>query len=197
TFLTRAAVEAVGGVDPSYRSALDYELWLKLGRRFEVRHVERVLAAYRYHSTSKTVAEPAGFLAETVRASRRHGGRLLSPIYIDWYLPRRRPWLYRLVIAWRLLAARGARGVARPVGRHLGDPGRLPRVRPRPQTRAPRARGRRRRSRPSVRGRPRPSRVCGRGRRPTTRTSCWRRCGGGSGSSTGGPRLPARLRSQP
>jgi glycosyltransferase involved in cell wall biosynthesis len=121
TFFTRAAFEAVGGVDPSYRYAMDYELWLKLGKRFEVRHVDRVLAAYRYHPTSKTVAESAGFLDETVRASRRHGGRRLSPIYVDWYLPRRRPWLYRLVIAQRLLASRDLSGLARRIRERIGS----------------------------------------------------------------------------
>jgi len=106
SFFTREAWEAVGGVDPSFHYALDYELWLKLGRRFEVRHVDRILAAYRFHPASKTVAQSDGFLAETVRASRRHGGRFFSPIYVDWYLPRRRPWAYRLVLAWRLLKRR-------------------------------------------------------------------------------------------
>lgn len=106
TFFTRAAFEAVGGVDESYRYALDYELWLKLGGRFEVRHVDRVLAAYRYHPTSKTVAESHGFVAETWRASRSHGARWSSPIFIDYYLPNHHPRLYRGVRAWRSLSAR-------------------------------------------------------------------------------------------
>jgi glycosyltransferase involved in cell wall biosynthesis len=106
TFFTRAAFEAVGGVDESYRYALDYELWLKLGGRFEVRHVDRLLAAYRYHPTSKTVAESHGFVAETWRASRSHGARWSSPIFIDYYLPNHHPRLYRGVRAWRSLSAR-------------------------------------------------------------------------------------------
>ncbi|MGI8421849.1 MAG: glycosyltransferase family 2 protein, partial [Gaiellaceae bacterium] len=110
SFFTREAFEAVGGLDTRYRYAMDYELWLRLGRRFEVRHLDRILGTFRYHADSKTVGEPAGFLLETVRASRRNGGRRFSPIYVDWYLPHRRPWLYRLVLAGRLLAAGDYRG---------------------------------------------------------------------------------------
>jgi glycosyltransferase involved in cell wall biosynthesis len=119
SFFTREAFEAVGGLDVSYRYAMDYELWLKIGKQFEVRHVDRVLGAYRYHPESKTVAESSGFLPETVRASRRHGGRRLSPIYVDWYLPRRRPWVYRAVIAQRLLRAGDIGGLARRVARRV------------------------------------------------------------------------------
>jgi glycosyltransferase involved in cell wall biosynthesis len=120
TLFTRAAFEAVGGVDESFRYALDYELWLKLGGRFEVRHVNRVLAAYRYHATSKTVAESEGFVAETWRASRSHGARLRSPIFVDYYLPRRRPWLYAGVRAWRFFGRRVFPGLALRIRRRLG-----------------------------------------------------------------------------
>jgi glycosyltransferase involved in cell wall biosynthesis len=118
-FFTRTAFEAVGGLDARFRYAMDYELWLKLGKRFRVRHVDRVLAAYRYHPESKTVAEPAGFSPETIRASRRHGGRFFSPMYVDWYLPRHRPFLYRLVVALRLLRAWDISELARRVCRRL------------------------------------------------------------------------------
>jgi glycosyltransferase involved in cell wall biosynthesis len=114
-FFTREAFETVGGLDISYRYAMDYELWLKLGARFDVRHVDAILAAYRYHSTSKTVAEPVGFVAETVRASRAHGGRRLSPMYLDYYLPRHRPWVYRALIALRLIRAADLKGLGRRI----------------------------------------------------------------------------------
>jgi len=100
---TRRAFEAVGGLDVTFRYALDYELFLRIGSRFEVRHVDRVLAAYRYHPASKTVAEAEGFVDETFRAARKHGARLRSRMVIDFYLPRRRPWLFRLVRAYRFV----------------------------------------------------------------------------------------------
>ena len=118
SFFTRAAFEAVGGIDPSYRYAMDYELWLKLGSRFQVRHVDRILASYRLHPASKTVGEYSGFVPETRRASRRHGGRFFSTIYLDWYLPRRRPWLFRFLRAYRFLRAGDLRGFGERVATH-------------------------------------------------------------------------------
>ena len=115
---TRGAFEAVGGLDPSYHYAMDYELFLRIGARFEVRHVERVLGAYRYHPASKTVAESEGFVDETFRAARTHGARLRSRMVIDFYLPRRRPWLYRFVRAYRLVRARDFGGFRARVSSH-------------------------------------------------------------------------------
>jgi glycosyltransferase involved in cell wall biosynthesis len=112
SFFTRAAWEAVGGVDVRYRYAMDYELWLKLGRRFDVCEVDRVQGAYRLHSASKTVAETQGFWPETWHAARRHGARFRSPLYLDYYLPRRHPWAFRVLIAYRLLRQGDLRGLA-------------------------------------------------------------------------------------
>ncbi len=120
---TREAFEAVGGLDLSYRYALDYELFLRIGSRFRVRHVDAVLGAYRYHPRSKTVAESDGFVDETFRAARTHGGRLRSRIAIDYYLPHRHPWLYRFVLAYRLVRAGDLGGLrARIASRALRRP---------------------------------------------------------------------------
>jgi hypothetical protein len=115
---TREAFEAVGGLDTSYRYALDYELFLRIGSRFDVRHVDRVQAAYRYHPESKTVAESEGFVDETFRAARTHGARLRSRMVIDFYLPRRKPWLYRFVRAYRLVRAGDFSGVVARLSSH-------------------------------------------------------------------------------
>jgi glycosyltransferase involved in cell wall biosynthesis len=103
SLFTREAFDAVGGLDERYRYAMDYDLWLKIGARYEVRHVDRILAAYRLHPRSKTVAETEGFWPETWRAARSHGARFRSPLFVDWYLPRARPNVFRLVLAWRNL----------------------------------------------------------------------------------------------
>lgn len=115
SFFPREAYWAVGGVDESYRYAMDYELWLKLGERFAVRHVDRLQAAYRYHGRSKSIAEYEAFGPETIRASRAHGGRFLSPMYVTFYLPRSHPNVFRLLMAYRLLRA----GRLRELGRRL------------------------------------------------------------------------------
>lgn len=115
SFFTRDAYWAVGGVDESYQFAMDYELWLKLGARFPVEHVERTQAAYRYHGESKSMAQYDEFVPETLRASRAHGGRFFSPLYLDFYLPYRHPMLNRAVLAARLVRS----GRWRDLGRRI------------------------------------------------------------------------------
>ena len=110
-FVTREAYWAVGGVDERYRYAMDYELWLKLGKRFRVCHVDRLQAAYRYHERSKSMAEYDAFGPETIRASRAHGGRYLSPLYVRYYLPQWHPNIFRLVQVYM-----SVRRLARTIG---------------------------------------------------------------------------------
>jgi glycosyltransferase involved in cell wall biosynthesis len=119
SLFTRSAFDAVGGIDESYQYAMDYDLWLKLGARYEVRHVDRILAAYRLHAESKTLSETEGFWPETWRAAQRHGARRRSPLYVDWYLPRRHPWLFRFVLAYRHLRHGDVRGLAVRSAAHL------------------------------------------------------------------------------
>jgi glycosyltransferase involved in cell wall biosynthesis len=79
-FFTREAFEAVGGLDESLHMAMDYDLWLKIGRRFGGRHVDRVWAMQRIHEEAKTAR--GDFWPERLAVSRRHGGRLVSPLLI-------------------------------------------------------------------------------------------------------------------
>jgi glycosyltransferase involved in cell wall biosynthesis len=115
SFFTRDAYWATGGVDESYHYAMDYELWLKLGARFNVAHVDRTQAAYRYHGESKSISRYDEFVPETIRASRAHGGRFFSPLYMDFYLPYRRPMLNRIVLVSRLVRS----GEWRDLGRRI------------------------------------------------------------------------------
>jgi glycosyltransferase involved in cell wall biosynthesis len=64
-FYSRDAVRAVGGYDPTYRYLFDFEFFARLlvnGERCIPLH--RPIAAYRFHPTSKTVAEIDHFAAE-------------------------------------------------------------------------------------------------------------------------------------
>jgi glycosyltransferase involved in cell wall biosynthesis len=115
SFFTRDAFWAVGGVDESYQFAMDYELWLKLGARFDVEHVDRTQAAYRYHDASKSISRYDAFVPETLRASRAHGGRRFSPLFVDFYLPYRHPMLNRAVLVSRLVRS----GAWRDLGRRI------------------------------------------------------------------------------
>jgi glycosyltransferase involved in cell wall biosynthesis len=83
-FFTRGALDAVGGVDESLHMTMDYDLWLRMGKRLPVRHVDAVWGVQRLHGEAKTVRVDAW--PERLAVSRRHGGRLVSPLLIDRYL---------------------------------------------------------------------------------------------------------------
>jgi hypothetical protein len=76
---SRALMQAVGGNDESYRYLYDFEFFARLLHRGErCIPIDRPLAAYRFHPTSKTVAEIDHFAAEWERI-QAHYVPLLPP----------------------------------------------------------------------------------------------------------------------
>jgi glycosyltransferase involved in cell wall biosynthesis len=83
-FFTREAYEAVGGVDESLHMTMDYDLWLRIGKSFPAVHVDAVWGVQRLHGEAKTTRiDP---WPERLAVSRRHGGRLVSPLLIGRYV---------------------------------------------------------------------------------------------------------------
>jgi glycosyltransferase involved in cell wall biosynthesis len=92
-FFTRAAWDGVGGADEALHMTMDYDLWLRIGKCFPVRHVDAVWGVQRVHAEAKTVrADP---WPERLAVSRRHGGRLVSPLVVRHYV--KQPRLQQLV----------------------------------------------------------------------------------------------------
>jgi glycosyltransferase involved in cell wall biosynthesis len=85
-FFTREALESVGGLDESLHLTMDYDLWLRIGKRFPVRHVDAVWGVQRLHGEAKTLRYYDDFWPERLAVSRRHGGRFVSPLLIGRYV---------------------------------------------------------------------------------------------------------------
>ena len=85
-FFTRDALESAGGIDESLHLTMDYDLWLRIGMRFPVRHVDAVWAIQRRHEEAKSVSRREDFWPERLAVSRRYGGRLVSPLLIRRYV---------------------------------------------------------------------------------------------------------------
>jgi glycosyltransferase involved in cell wall biosynthesis len=109
-FFTREAFEAVGGLDESLHFSMDYDLWLRIGRRFGARHVDAVWSVQRLHGEAKSVSREEDFWPERLAVSRRHGGRLVSPLLIRRYV--KKPQAVRVAI--RAAAAAYALAGKRP-----------------------------------------------------------------------------------
>jgi glycosyltransferase involved in cell wall biosynthesis len=73
-FFRRSAYEAVGGLDPALHYTMDYDLWLRLARRFPSRHLDATLAQVRLVPTTKTASGGWKRMAEVEAIVRKNGG---------------------------------------------------------------------------------------------------------------------------
>jgi glycosyltransferase involved in cell wall biosynthesis len=94
-FVRREAFLAVGGFDPAWRYAMDYDLWLKLGRRGAPVQVADYLSAFRFHAGSLSTRNAWGAHREDLQVRLRHTGR--NPLACAEHLAR------HAVRSWRLL----------------------------------------------------------------------------------------------
>lgn len=72
TFFTREALARTGELDPGLHYSMDYDYWLRLGRQWPPRYLDRTLAAFRWHAQSKNGAAYRAAARETYRTARRH-----------------------------------------------------------------------------------------------------------------------------
>ncbi|MDX2154910.1 MAG: glycosyltransferase family 2 protein [Hyphomicrobiaceae bacterium] len=95
TFVRRDAFLEVGGFDPSWRYAMDYDMWLRLGRRGDPVQVRDYLAAFRFHPGSLSTRNAWGAHREDLRVRLEHAGR--NPVALAEHL------LRFGVRSWRML----------------------------------------------------------------------------------------------
>ncbi|TFY96873.1 glycosyltransferase [Ramlibacter rhizophilus] len=83
-FFRREALEAVGSLDPRYPLVADWDLWIRISRRFPILHVDDWWGAYR---------ERPGQLSQTHRwrawwqgrvMARTHGAPSFLPRFVYW-----------------------------------------------------------------------------------------------------------------
>jgi FkbM family methyltransferase len=86
TFMRRQALHEVGPFDPHLHYAFDWELWMRLGERFQAGMLDRIIAAGREYPAAKTFT--GGFpRAEEIRQIvRSHTGKDLSVGYLAYYV---------------------------------------------------------------------------------------------------------------
>jgi glycosyltransferase involved in cell wall biosynthesis len=72
-FFSRQAYEDVGGLDKSLNWAMDWDLWIRLARRYDVVYLEELLASYRWLGSNKTAAGGFDRLQEIETVARRYG----------------------------------------------------------------------------------------------------------------------------
>lgn len=84
TLVRRGAWEKVGGVDPSFHLAMDYDLWWRLYRACgPLRFVDEPVAVNRDHEQTKTRTLRRRHYQEAMAVVRRYYGR---PLPLRWWL---------------------------------------------------------------------------------------------------------------
>lgn len=73
-FFRRSAVETVGGLDPGLQYCMDYELWIRLGRRFRIDRIPHTLANTRQYPQTKTWAQRDRLFEELSGVTQRSFG---------------------------------------------------------------------------------------------------------------------------
>ncbi len=108
-FFRREAFQAVSGLDESLHWAMDYDLWLKIGKRFPVAYVAEPLACYRLTGENKTTRGGQARFDEIAAVGRRHGARGLPAAFR----------VERMAAALRTGASLLRRGLPLPAAREL------------------------------------------------------------------------------
>lgn len=73
-FVRRKSFDEIGGLDPTLRFCMDYDLWIRLGRRHRFAYLPERLARSRLHAEAKTFASRRKVFEEIIRTVRRHYG---------------------------------------------------------------------------------------------------------------------------
>ncbi|MCL4529903.1 MAG: glycosyltransferase [Chloroflexi bacterium] len=76
----------VGPLDPSFYFAMDYDLWVRLATRSQVKYVPQTWANFRLHTAGKTIAADDRCWPEMVRVHYRDGGNFFSTIVAKYYI---------------------------------------------------------------------------------------------------------------
>lgn len=79
--------KGVGGYDPSLKYSMDLDMWLRLKKRGDFIDTHKTLGAFRWHSTSTTVANRNISLTETEMVKRRYMPKPIQQIAFLWELP--------------------------------------------------------------------------------------------------------------
>ena len=74
TFIRKSLFERIGGFNPQYKYAMDYDLWLRLGAVAEPLQLDEHLAAFRFHAGSLSTANELATLAEDFKVRMKHAG---------------------------------------------------------------------------------------------------------------------------
>ena len=100
TFVRKDAYEAVGPLDPRYRISMDYDVFLRIARRWDPIVLDEELAVFRMEEGTLSIEGFEQQFAEHAEQARRHGAGHPVPVVANQLISR------GIVLVYRLLRAR-------------------------------------------------------------------------------------------
>jgi glycosyltransferase involved in cell wall biosynthesis len=94
-FMRASVLREVGFLNQAYQYTMDFDLWIRIGRKFPLLYVDRYWSATREHPETKTSREPARLLQEEREIARAHGAKVFSErLFRHW--AHKFPWIWSL-----------------------------------------------------------------------------------------------------
>ncbi len=78
--------KTLGPLDTSFYFAMDYDLWLRVAGRTQVKYLPQIWANFRLHTAAKTIAADDRCWPEMLRIHYRDGGGIFSIIVAKYYV---------------------------------------------------------------------------------------------------------------
>lgn len=97
SFFRKSLWEQVGPLDPEFFFAMDYDLWVRLAERSELKYLPRTWANFRLHADAKTISADDQCWPEMLKVHFRDGGSKVAPIVLKYYIRK----LVAPFILWR------------------------------------------------------------------------------------------------
>lgn len=78
-FIRKDILESVGGLDESYHFSLDYDLWIRIAKKYPIGFIDHYLANTRLHADAKTTARVLDLgIPEIMKVSNTHFGTVAN-----------------------------------------------------------------------------------------------------------------------
>lgn len=103
-FFRKGAIQEVGGVDASLHYAMDYDLWLRLGKRYEPGFIREKIAKFRMHAATKSITGFHRQFQEDFDVARKYAGKNHWPIFLHRINRFKIVIIYQLMIMMRQLS---------------------------------------------------------------------------------------------
>lgn len=86
TFFRSSVFRELGALDVNLYYAMDYDYWLRIGRRYGFMYSKETLARLRLMLGTKTGVSPLNAMPEALRVGRKHGARFFSYFRLAYWM---------------------------------------------------------------------------------------------------------------